>query len=135
MESKIYDVMTRHVIPVDMEDTVEKVEHILNSNKLNSVPVIDSAGSSLKNECFGIISSPDLVRFHELKKNAKAVHAWEICTYKPIEVSPDLTVSDAAQIMISHGIHHLIVTENKSIKGFVSSLDLLKELLIKERPH
>jgi len=114
-----------------MQDTIEKVEHILNSLKLSSVPVIDSARSSLQNECFGIISVVDLIRSHEFKKNPKTVRAWEICTYKPIEVSPDLTVRDAAQIMVTKGIHHLVVTENKSIKGFVSSLDLIKEYLLK----
>ena len=125
--------MTKHVISVDMQDTVEKVEHILNSHKLASVPVIDSARSSLQNECFGIISPPDLARFHELKKNSKSVQAWEICSYKPIEVSPDQIVMDAAQIMVTNGIHHLVVTENKTIKGFVSSLDLIKEYLLQER--
>jgi CBS domain-containing protein len=52
--------------------------------------------------------------------------------YKPIEVSPDLTVRDAAQIMVTRGIHHLVVTEKNSVKGFVSSLDLIKEYLLKE---
>ena len=133
LKKKIRAIMTKHVISVDMQDTIEKVEHILNSHKLSSVPVIDSARRSDLNECFGIISLRDLAHFHESKKNPTAVRAWEICTYKPIQVSPDLIVSDAAQIMVTNGVHHLVITENKSIKGFVSSLDLIKEYLIQER--
>lgn len=68
MKSKISDIMTPHVISVDMQDSVEKVEHILTSHKLSSVPVVDSAKSSLMNECFGIISLADLAHFHHSKK-------------------------------------------------------------------
>lgn len=121
--------MTRIVVSVDMHDTVEKVEHVLNQHKISSAPVVDSGGNAIKGECFGIVSLRDIAHFHELKKNPKSTRVWEICTYKPHEVGPDVTVSDAAQIMIGKGFHHLIVTENKSIIGYVSSLDVLRELL------
>lgn len=127
METQITAIMQKHVISVDMQDTIDKVEDILNSHELSSVPVIDSA----RGDCFGIISSPDLVHFHTAKKNPKLVRAWEICTYKPIVISPETSVSDAARIMIQNRIHHLVISENKSIKGFVSSLDLIENYLLK----
>lgn len=131
METKVSTIMTPIVVSAEMQDTVEKVEHILYSNKLSAVPVIDSGGDPPKNECFGIINPAELALFHEMKRNPKAVRAWEICLHKPVEISPDLTVRDAAQIMVLQGIHHLVVTEHKSVKGFVSSLDLLKEFFLK----
>ena len=125
MESNITTIMQKHVISVAMGDTIEMVESTLNSRKLSSVPVIDPA----RGDCFGIISAPDLVRFHATKRNPKSVQAWEICTFKPVEVDPQMSVNDATALMLKHRIHHLVVTKDKAMKGFISSLDLLEHLL------
>jgi len=81
----------------------------------------------IKEHVFGVISAPDLVHFHNARKNPIAEHAWEMCTHKIIEVSSDLTVKDAASLMVKNNIHHLVVTEDGSIKGIVSSIDILRE--------
>lgn len=125
MDSNITTIMQKHVVSVSMGDTIEKVEETLNSRRLSSVPVIDPA----RGDCFGIISAPDLVRFHAAKRNPKLVQAWEVCTFKPIEVAPEISANDAAALMLKHRIHHLVVTKDKAMKGFISSLDLLKHLL------
>lgn len=130
MEKKISSVMVKPVVTVDMEDTVEKIEHILNLYQLSTVPVIDS----VRGDCFGIISASDIVHFLGANRNPKVVRAWEMCTYQPIEVSPDTTVREAARLMVLHKIHHLVITENKSIKGFVSSFDLIEKFMLMEVP-
>lgn len=127
METRISSIMQKHVISVAMEDTIDKVEDILNINKFSSLPVVDANGG-----CFGIISSPDIVRFHAAKQNPKVVRAWEICSYKPIEVGPEISVIDAARLMVQKNIHHLVITENKTIKGFVSTLDLIEKYFLKK---
>ena len=37
-----------------------------------------------------------------------------------------MPVVEAADLMIKNNIHHLVVTEDGSIKGIISSFDLLK---------
>jgi len=129
MDRPISYMMTKSVCTADSEDTVERVEEILNSHRLSSVPVVDSKGVS-----FGIISASDLVHFHAARKNAKAVRAWEICTYKPIEVGPTTSVDEVAGLMVKNKIHHVVVTENGSIVGFVSSLDFVEQYVLKRAP-
>lgn len=110
-------------VTVDMQWTVSQVEESMERHGVASVPVVDSN----RKDCFGIISLKDIHHFHAAKKNAHAVRAWEMCTYKPIVIVPGTHVADAARLMIEHGIHHLIVeNENHEVSGFVSSLDLLK---------
>jgi CBS domain-containing protein len=89
------------------------------------VPVIDGATGLV----MGLISARDLLRFHADKRNGSALHAWEICRYQPVEVDPGVSVADVARLMVAHGIHHVVVTEDGRVKGIVSSLDFVKRYL------
>jgi signal-transduction protein with cAMP-binding, CBS, and nucleotidyltransferase domain len=130
MDKPISYMMTKTVWTADTQDTVERVEELLNSHRLSSVPVIDSKGM-----IFGIISASDLLHFHSARKNPKAVRAWEICTYKPIEVGPTTAIGEVARLMVKNKIHHVVVSENRSIQGFVSSLDFIEQYILKGAPN
>jgi CBS domain-containing protein len=127
MNNTITSVMEAVVITAGLDDTVHQVEEVLDSYKLSCVPVIDPKG-----KCFGVISATDLVHFHTVRRNPMAERAWEVCTHKTIEVSPGITVHEAAELMVKNKIHHLVVTENKLIKGIASSIDLIRECLLKQ---
>lgn len=121
MQQLISSIMAESVTVVNIDDTVEDVECVLGAYKYSCLPVVDP-----DQHCFGIITSNDLTRFHMQKGNAKKVRAWEICSHQLIEVPPSLPIGDAAQLIINNNIHHLIITENNSVTGIVSSIDLLK---------
>ena len=125
MDESISAMMEKSATTVDMDDKVEKVEAVLRTHNVSAVPVIDgTTGMTI-----GIISTRDLLRFHADKKDPATLRAWEICSYKPIEVSPSASVSEVARLMVAHGIHHVVVTENCQIKGIESSLDLVKRFI------
>jgi CBS domain-containing protein len=132
MEKPVSSMMTKSVWTVQSEDTVEKIDEVLNSRRLSSVPVVDAKG-----KIFGIVSARDLVLFHSMRKNPKVVRAWEMCTFDPIQVKPDASIRDVAAMMVEHKIHHIVVTENGSVVGFVSSLDFVRQYLevTKDRPR
>ena len=130
MDKPISYIMTKTVQTANTEDTVERIEELLNLHGLSSVPVVDSKGM-----LFGIISTSDLLHFRSTGKNPKAAHAWEICTYKPIEVSSTTPVGEVAKLMVKNKIHHVVVSENKLIKGFVSSLDFVEQYVLKGAPN
>jgi CBS domain-containing protein len=118
--------MAKRLWTVGMDETVEQVEELLNTHKLSAVPVVDA-----KNTIFGIISTPDLLQFNASQKNPKVVRAWELCTHKPITVSPDTSVREVAKLMVDKKIHHIPVTENQKLCGFVSSLDFVEQYVLK----
>ena len=130
MDKPISYMMTKTVQTANTEDTVEHIEELLNLHGLSSVPVVDSKGM-----LFGIISASDLLHFHSTGKSPKEAHAWEICTYKPIEVGPNTPVGEVARLMVKNKIHHVVVSENKSIQGFVSSLDFVEQYVLKGAPN
>lgn len=127
MKKRITSLIEQNVITVALNDTVETVERVLDSHHLSCVPVINDRG-----ECFGVISAPDLVHFHNARKNPSAERAWEMCTHKTIEVSPGISVKQAAELMVKNNIHHLVVVEDGSIKGIVSSIDILRGAVSRE---
>jgi CBS domain-containing protein len=130
MDKPISYMMTKSVWTADSEDSVERVEELLDSHRLSSLPVVDAKGV-----IFGIISASDLVHFHAARKSPKAVRAWEICTHKPIEVGPTTPIGEVARLMVKNKIHHIVVSENRSVVGVVSSLDFVEQYVLKGAPN
>jgi CBS domain-containing protein len=125
MQGNAAAIMTRTVWSVLEDDSVEKVEELMNRHRLSSVPVVDARGA-----VFGILSNSDLLRFREKGGNPKVVKAWELCTFHPIEVSPSTPALEVARTMVQHRVHHVVVTENGKMVGFVSSLDFVERYLL-----
>lgn len=120
--------MQRTVSPASMDDTVEQVEALMKSHHVSSAPVFDTNGAIL-----GIITATDLLQFHAMGRDPKRVSAWEICSYRPFDVAPDTPISEVAELMLAHRIHHVVVTDHGSMVGIVSSLDFVK-LFVEHNP-
>jgi CBS domain-containing protein len=125
MDSPISNMMEKQIKTVDLDDTVEQVEQILKDNRQITLAVVDH----VVDEVIGLIGVRDLARFHFEKRDPKLVRAWEICSYKPLQVNSDMATSIVAQMMISKSIHHVLVTDKKKIVGIVSSLDFVKRVM------
>lgn len=125
MDLPISSMMQNQTISVAMDHSIAMVEKVLRNNNLSAVPVVDAANGAV----IGIISARDLLRFHQEKKDPAAVHAWEVCTYKPIEVTPDTSVTQVARLMVEHGVHHVLVTRNTEVVGIVSALDFVRQFI------
>ena len=55
-----------------------------------------------------------------------------VMTPFPYSVEPDSKVEAALDIMNSHGIHHLPVTDNGKLTGIISSRDILRRKALDE---
>lgn len=124
MSKPIASMMQTQAMAVDMDATLEQVDEMLRANNLSALPVTERSGALV-----GIISARDLAHFRHEKRNPVEVRAWEICSYKPVEVAPDASVSDVARIMVTRGIHHVVVADEKGIVGIVSALDFVKQFI------
>ena len=106
MSKKISSLMHREVCLVGLDDTAQSVEAQMVAKGLSWVPVANADGVVL-----GVISSADLLRLHAEGKPFQKVSAWQLCTYKPITVRPDATLSEVASLMVAMNIHHVVVAE------------------------
>ncbi|HEX7436544.1 MAG TPA: CBS domain-containing protein [Caldimonas sp.] len=124
MSAPISSLMERRVWAVDMDDTVAEVESLFARQGVSWAPVLES-----KRTIVGVISASGLLQFHAQRQDPSAVRAWQLCSYKPITVSPDTPVSEVARLMIDRKIHHVVVTDNEGIAGVVSSLDFVRSFV------
>jgi CBS domain-containing protein len=127
MDKPISGMMTKSVWTALDEDTVEKVEGLMARHHLASVPVVDGKGA-----IFGIISNADLLRFRDARGNPKVTCAWELCTFRPVEAGPATPARQIAGMMVQHKVHHVVITENRKVIGFVSALDFVEQFLLHE---
>jgi CBS domain-containing protein len=122
--------MEPRVRSVGLDDTVAAVQSFMVREGLSWVPVLAADGSAI-----GVLSAVDLLRFHENKRDAAVVPAWQLCTYKPVIVDPDAPVETVAALMSTHQVHHVVVMRDGQIEGVVSSLDVLKTLAADAPAH
>jgi len=56
-------------------------------------------------------------------------------SFRKPKVGPTTPVSEVARLMVKKRIHHVAVTENRSIQGFVSSFDFVEQFVLKGSPN
>ena len=120
MKLTVKDKMSRVVISVSMTFTLDQVEKMMIKHNLHFLPVVDNT-----DQCFGVISNTDLSRWHGFKLDFNKKQVWEVCTLPVIEVSPHLSIIEAAELMVANTVHHLVVTQKNVVTGILSSIDIV----------
>jgi CBS domain-containing protein len=142
---KAKDIMTRDVITVKPDTTIEELARILMKYQINGTPVVNDNGN-LK----GIVTENDLIsknsRLHiptilrlfdafiplgtsrlevEIKKMAAST-VGEICTRDVITIDDETPVEDIATIMTEKKIHLLPVLKEGKLVGIIGKKDIIK---------
>ncbi len=107
----VKDFMTRDVVTVQTSATVEEVKNLLAHSNFHRVPVME--GDKLVG----------LVNWHRLVGTGPVAY----CMVKnPITATPDMTIEEAADLMIRNQISSLPVLDGESLVGIITLRDLFK---------
>ena len=109
------DLMTTDLIALIPTDVLGRARHLLAMEGFHALPVMDG------NDVLGIVTTADLAR-----GDADDVAVTDVMTPTPTEISVEAAIADAAQLMVSSRIHHLLASDDREVVGIVSSLDLLQ---------
>ncbi|KAA3605133.1 MAG: CBS domain-containing protein [Planctomycetota bacterium] len=112
----VEDLMIRDVKTTYRHQPVGLVRKTMAENGIHSLPVLENDGSPL-----GIITASDLLDGLSDNTPVGAIMTEEVVTvprYAPVQ--------QAAQVMLEHGIHHVLVVHEKKVEGLLSSFDLLQ---------
>ena len=140
------DIMTRIVVTVKPETSIEELASLLVKHQISGVPVLDEKG-----ELYGIVTENDLIsqnkrlhiptvvsfldaaiylesskKFEAEVKRITATKAGDICSRKVLTVTEDTTLVDIATIMDEKKTHLLPVVKNGKMVGIVGKRDVVK---------
>ena len=126
----INQIMTREIIRIGMDDDVRRVRDLFEEYGFHHLLVVE------KGRLEGVISDRDLLRSvspfisrlsersQDMATLNRRVH--QIMTRKPVTISSEMKVEDAAQVMLEHRVSCLpVVTEDGDAVGIVTWRDLL----------
>jgi len=142
---KAKDIMTKEVITVKPETTIEELARLLMKQQISGAPVVDDKGKIV-----GIVTENDLIsknsRLHiptilrlfdayiplgtskmesDIRKMAAST-VEDICTKEIITVDEEASVEYIATIMTEKRIHILPVVREGKLVGIIGKKDLIK---------
>ena len=139
------DVMVTNVITVGLDACLQDVAHLLLTNRISAVPVVDSDGKVV-----GIVSEGDLMRRAEAgtgrrrswwlslltgKEGLAAQYVKEhsrkvadVMTRDVITATPDTPLQDIANVLEKNSIKRVPIIKDGKMVGLVSRANLLQAL-------
>ncbi len=143
---KVRDIMTKDVMTVKTNTSVNEVAKLMGARDISGVPVVDDAGHVI-----GIITELDLIvrntrlempRFIEVLdwgriplerpghaqerlKHMLGTEARDVMTEKVLTIGPDAEVEVLAELMVKRRVNPVPVIENDRLVGIVSRADLI----------
>jgi CBS domain-containing protein len=146
----VADVMTRHVISVSPDATVEAAARLMLERGISGVMVVDTKG-----ELAGVVTEGDLLRRDEIGTvrhrpwwlrmmlspgrlaadftRAHGRRVRDVMTQDVVTVSADAPLEEVVEAMERHRIKRVPVTEKNRVIGVISRADLLRALVVAER--
>jgi CBS domain-containing protein len=143
------DIMTRDVLVVKPDTSIEELSSLLVKNEISGVPVVDDSGALV-----GIVTENDLIsrnkrlhiptvvsfldaaiylesskKFEQEVKRLTATRVGDICSRKVVTILEDTTVIDIATIMSEKKVYLLPVLRAGKVVGIVGKRDMVKAVV------
>lgn len=117
---RIEDVMTRKIVTISPEETVEKAVEIMMENDFECLPV------TKEKTLLGIITFRDIVsKVVYGRKDATKTRTRDIMSERLITCHSDTTVLEVAKLMKSKRVRRVpVVDRSKRLVGLVTTFDL-----------
>jgi len=131
----ISTIMTKNILTVDINDSLEKAEHLFKKHKIRHIPVVE------QKKIVGMLSLNDLLRisfadgaYKEEENVSSDIYEMfsisQLMVRKPETVKSTATVRDVAELLTKTQFHSLPVVDNEEVVGMVTTTDLLKYFLL-----
>jgi acetoin utilization protein AcuB len=126
--------MSKNVITVDVDDSMQQAINLMKENSIRLLPVLK------KGKLVGVVTDRDLKRaspsdattldVHELLYLIAKIKIKDVMTKRPVTVPPDFTVEEAAEVLLKNNISGVPVTDDKDhVVGVITQQDLFKVLI------
>lgn len=107
--------MTRDVLTVRVEDPVDAAVDIIVARRVTGVPVVDG-----EQRCVGVVTESDIL-------GKRGTTVGEIMTANAVTVEEDVSLAEAAEIMLTQRIRRLpVVRADNTLVGLLTRMDLVR---------
>jgi len=113
---RVEEIMSAPVTFTQPGVKIANLKDMFTRKNISAVPVLEEDGT-----ISGIISSSDLVAIHN-----ESMFVRDVMSRKVHIGLKNNRVKDAAKIMVKHGVHHLVIMDDGSVVGMLSSMDIIK---------
>jgi acetoin utilization protein AcuB len=126
--------MSKNVVAVDIDDSMQLAIYTLQENKIKLLPVIADG------KLVGIVSDRDLKKaspsdattldMHELLYLISRIKISDLMVKNPITVFPDSTIEEAAQLLLEYKISGLpVLNVEGNLVGIITKSDIFRALI------
>ena len=123
---RVAELMQTSLQTVSPDSTVADAIVLLSESHVTGVPVVDHSGKVV-----GVLTTTDVLNAAAETTGARererlwgATRVEEIMTPRPLTISPDREVKEAAQQMLYLEIHRLFVEQDGRLVGVISQSDI-----------
>ena len=127
---RIVDIMKQRVATIGMDDTLETVRDFFTAAPFHHLLVIE------EERLVGILSGKDLYKAlspflgsgseNQRDRDTLQRRVHQVMTREPITISPQGSITEASELLLTHAISCLPVLENGQVVGIVTWRDLLR---------
>ena len=125
---RVRELMQDNVITVNLDTPINDAVVTLTDAHISALPVVDGAGRMV-----GVVSSTDILTSEAEANDAierealfEQMMVRDIMTRRPLTVSPDAEIREAAQQMLYADVHRLFVTSGDQVVGVISTTDIVR---------
>jgi CBS domain-containing protein len=126
--------MTPNPITITPQTTLPEAHRLMDEHYIRRLPVIKQG------KLVGIVTLGDIrqaqasnattLSVYELNYLLDQIPAKEFMAYRPITISPDAPIAEAARLMLQYKIGGLPVIENGELVGIITETDLCRLLIL-----
>ena len=141
MHHTVGEVMTTGVLTIDTRASLQEAQSLMEERHIHRLPVVDDDG-----DLVGILSWGDVREATSVEASKTPspyapeaeetwLTAWEAMTRRPTVVTPETSLADAVELMLTHRIGGLPVVAAKSgpgcsqLVGIVTETDVFRLVL------
>ena len=123
-KSFVKDYMTKDVISVSPETSVEDIIKLMQESHHNSYPVVKD------NKLVGMVTAFDIVA------KAKADYVKDIMSTKLVVANQELSINDASRVMFRRGISRMpVVNSEGTLVGIITNTDMVRSHIERSTPN
>lgn len=126
-QQKLLEVMSRPVISVHPEDSLEHFMRLVDHHAISATPVIDPE----KGQMVGLVSQADVaLRLRSNRRSLAESQALDVMTPFAFRLLPDKSLQQALEMMVTQSIHRVVLVDDEARpEGILTALDVVRLVL------